>query len=372
MADSPYPELKQRHTMAHVGRPYTDRKPPSAAPVWDVIQGYGRFHVLVSALELDVFDTLERLGPSTAERLADELDLSAPHLDTLLEGVLSLGLLERRSGHFTLNDTARRYLLSTSPASMVDLVPVSPGPLANWSRLTDTVRNGEPADPIDDHPDEFYVPLVMGTFTTINRCAQRADAQLRYSALASPRVLELGAGGAPWTVAVLGANAGASAVVNDFDRVLDVARRTLTERDLSDRVEFRAGDFHEISIEACEYDLVFLGHVCRTEGPEATIALIERAHAALRPGGRLILSDYFADRERTQAAHALMMGVTMMASTRRGGVFTHGTVSEWMSAAGFVEIRLIEPIGHQEVFVATKPRGATRADDATPKERCHV
>ncbi|MEM1335903.1 MAG: hypothetical protein AAGG08_20840, partial [Actinomycetota bacterium] len=70
MADSPYPELKKTHTMAHVGRPFTDYKPPAAAPVWDVIEGYGRFHVLVSALELGVFDTLDRLGASTPADLA--------------------------------------------------------------------------------------------------------------------------------------------------------------------------------------------------------------------------------------------------------------------------------------------------------------
>ena len=31
--DAPYPELKKTHTVAHVGRPFTDYKPPAAAPV---------------------------------------------------------------------------------------------------------------------------------------------------------------------------------------------------------------------------------------------------------------------------------------------------------------------------------------------------
>lgn len=363
--DSPYPELKKTHTMARTGRPWTDHKPPAAAPVWAVIEGYGRFHVLVSALELGAFEVLDRLGPATAEQLAAEVGVSAPHLRTLLGGVVATGLLDHRHGRFELNDTARRYLLRDGPASMADLVPVSPGPLDNWRRLAETVSRGAPAEPIDDDPAGFYVPLVEGTFTTINRCAMRADRQLRYSALDRPKVLDLGAGGAPWAVAVLTANAGADAVVNDLPVVIDVAARKLEERGVADRAELRPGDFHTIDLEPGEYDLVVLGHVCRTEGVDGARHLIERGFDALRPGGRLLLGDYFVDDSRSAAAHSLMMGATMMASTRRGATFTYGEVAGWLRGAGFEAVRLIEPIGFQELFVATRPpgrpaRGGTR------------
>lgn len=354
-ADSPYPELKKTHTMARTGRPWTDYKPPAAAPVWAVIEGYGRFHVLVSALQLGVFDVLHRRGPSTSDELAADIGASAPHLATLLEGVVATGLLDRHFERFELNDTARRYLVTDGPASMVDLVPVSPGPLDNWRCLTDTVRTGEPASPVEDDPVSFYVPLVEGTFTTINRCATRADLHLRYSALDQPRVLDLGAGGAPWSVAVLRSNPGATAVVNDLPGVIAVAGRKLAEAGLSDRVEFRPGDFHDVAIEAGAFDLVVLGHICRTEGVDGTRHLIERGFMALRPGGRLILSDYFCDRSRSTAAHALMMGVTMMASTRRGATFTSGQVAKMLRDVGFEAVRLVEPIGFQELFVASRP-----------------
>jgi len=365
MADSPYPQLKKSHTMAHTGRPYTDYKPPIAAPVWDVIEGFGRFHVLCSAIELGVFDVLLDTGPVTVDIIADRIGASAPHLETLLEGVVAMGLLDRRHGVFELNDTARRYLVSDAPASMASLIPVSPGPLANWSQLTATVRDGAPADPIDDDPATFYVPLVEGTFTTINRCAMRADLQLRYSALDSPKVLDLGAGGAPWTAAILNANPGATAVVNDLDGVIDVARRKVAERDLDDRVEFRTGDFHGIDIEAGEFDIVVLGHVCRTEGESGTRHLMQRAFDALAPGGRLLIGDYFVDEQRSQAAHALMMGVTMMASTRNGATHTHGQIGSWLRETGFEAIRVIEPIGFQEVFVASRPNPRTSTDEGT-------
>ena len=120
-----------------------------------------------------MFDTLGRLGPSDAQHVATELSVSSPHLRSLLDSVVALGFLDQLDGVYELNDTARRYLVSDGPACMADLVGVAPGPLENWSRLADTVRNGRPARPIEDDPEAFYVPLVEGTFTTMWRCATR-------------------------------------------------------------------------------------------------------------------------------------------------------------------------------------------------------
>ena len=292
----------------------------------------------------------------TASELADDLGVSAPHLEALLDSLAVLGLLERVGGRYGLNDTAARYLTVDGPASMASLVPVAPGPLENWSQLADTIRAGRPATPIDDNPADFYRPLVEGTFTTMLRAATRADLQVRYSALDSPRVLDLGAGGAPWAIAVLKTCPRATAVVNDLEGVIDVAQRHAAEHGVADRCEFRRGDFHTIDIEPEGYDIVVLGHVCRTEGPEGAQRLIARAHEVLRPEGRLLLADYFVAPEPQWSPHSVLMGMTMMASTQNGFPITAAQTAEWLREAGFASLRLIEPIGHQYTYTATKPR----------------
>jgi ubiquinone/menaquinone biosynthesis C-methylase UbiE len=358
--DSPYPELKKTHTMAHAGRPWTDYKPPPSAPVWAAIEGLGRYYVLLAAIELDVFDTLQQTGAAEIDHLSLAIGAPADHLRSLLDGVVALGLLDQVNDVYELNDTAKRYLVSDGPATMADLIAVAPGPHENWTRLAETVRQGRPATPIEDDPAAFYIPLVEGTFTTMYRCAMRADMKIRYSAMRAPRVLDLGAGGAPWAISILHHNDAAIAVVNDLPEVLDVARRKAEEHEVIDRIEFLPGDFHSIDIEPDGYDIVVLGHVCRTEGAEGAQHLIARAYEALRPEGRLILADYFTDPERKANPHAVLMGTTMMASTVKGFTFTHQQFSEWIRAAGFTALRLIEPIGFQQQFVATKPRSPSQ------------
>lgn len=354
--DAPYPELKKTHTMAHKGRPWTDYKPPPAAPVWAAIEGLGRYYILLAALELDLFDELQRMGPATVETIAGSTNLPVDHLRSLLDGVVALGVLDQFNDIYELNDTAKRYLVSDGPATMADLIPVAPGPHENWTTLADTVRNGRPATPIEDDAAAFYVPLVEGTFTTMYRCASRADFKIRYSALREPKILDLGAGGAPWGIAMLEACANGSAVINDLPGVIEVAKAKTAEHNVADRCEFRPGDFHTLDIEDNHYDIVVLGHVCRTEGADGAQHLIERAFAALKPEGRLILADYFPDIERKFNPHAVIMGTTMMASTEKGFCFTHQQFSEWLTSAGFQHLRLVEPIGFQQSFIASKPR----------------
>ena len=354
--DSPYPELKKTHTMARTGRPWTDHKPPSSAPVWAAIEGLARYHVLLAAIELDLFDTLDRTGPVGAPELADSTGTSTPHLRALLDAVVALGLLEQIGGVYGLNDTARRYLVSDGPAAMADLVAVAPGPHENWGHLADTIRHGGPSRPVEDDPTAFYVPLVEGTFTTMLRCAARADLKIRYTALSEPRVLDLGAGGAPWTIAILEANPGATAVVNDLPGVIEVARHQVNRHGLGDRVAYLPGDFHSVELEDGSFDIVVLGHICRTEGAEGARHLIGRAHEALKGGGTVVVADYFVDPERKTNPHAVIMGATMMAATERGLTFTYGDFAGWLREAGFEALRLIEPIGFQQQFVATRPR----------------
>ena len=284
MADSPYPELKKTHTMARTGRPWSDVKPAPSGPVWNVIFGLGAYWMLVGAIELGLFDALWDRGPLTPGELAEHLESSASHTAALADALVVLGLLDRHGGRVDLNDCSRRYLCRQSPAPMADLVSVAPGPVENWTDLATTIRRGEPAHPVDGDVAGFWVPLVEGTFGTVLRAATRADAWISYSHLKAPRVADLGAGGAPWSIAVLRACPGGTAVVNDLPEVLEVARARIAEAGLTERCELRPGDYHAVALEDESFDLVVLGHICRTEGAGGTRSLLRRAAAALRPG----------------------------------------------------------------------------------------
>ena len=355
MADSPFPELKKTHTMARTGRPWRDFKPPPSAPVWGIIQGFGSYWMLVAAVELGVFDAIESARGVAAGPLAVQLDVSEPHLAHLLDAMVSFGFLDQVDDVYELTETAERYLCTNGAASMAALVSVATGPHSNWTHLADTIRTGHVATPIEDDPEAFYGPLVQATFPTQLRAAGRLGVALGWARRPGLRVLDLGAGQAPWAIGILGQSPDSTAVINDLPDVLELATETVTRHGLADRVELWGGDFHEIEFERDTYDIVVLGHVCRTEGEERAVSLVRRAFQALAPGGQLLLTDYFADNDRKFNPFGVQMGMTMLASTARGGMLTHAQVSGWLRDAGFESIRLMEPIGFNQVYVAERP-----------------
>lgn len=351
--DSPFPELKKTHTMARQGRPWRDRKPPPSAPVWAVIQGFGAYWALVAAVDLGLFDAVERLAPCAVEPLAQELGVSAAHLARLADAMVTCGFLDQLEGRYELTETAERYLCTNGAASMAGLIRIAPGPHANWQDLAGAVRAGRVATPIEDDPAAFYGPLVAATFATQLRAATRLGLRLGWARRPGLRVLDLGAGRGPWAIAVLQQSADSVAVVNDLPGVIEGAADEAQRHGLADRITLRPGDMHEITVEHQAYDIVVLGHLLRTEGEDRARALLGRARRALAPGGQLIVADYFADNERRLNGFGVQMGLTMLANTRRGGVLTNETVTGWLRDAGFRGVRLLEPIGFNLVYVAT-------------------
>src|SRR6185436_10129715 len=142
--------------------------------------------------------------------------------------------------------------------------------------LAATIRAGQVGQPIEADPAAFYGPLVTATFPTQLRAASRLGAMVGWARRPGLRALDLGAGRAPWAIAVLQQSPGSTAVVNDLPGVVELAAATLGEHGLADRAELRAGDFHAVEIEPRSFDVVVLGHVCRTEGEARATALIRR------------------------------------------------------------------------------------------------
>ena len=72
------------------------------------------FPLLIAADELGVFPLLDR-APATILEIAASLALSARSAAALVGPLAALGYLQQHQGRFALTDSARTYLLPTSP-----------------------------------------------------------------------------------------------------------------------------------------------------------------------------------------------------------------------------------------------------------------
>jgi SAM-dependent methyltransferase len=319
---------------------------PSA--IWRIINGYSAYGTVVAAIELGVFDALAH-GPTDASALADQGGFVPARVQPLLDALVALDLLDRDADdRYLLTVDSERFLVCDAPRTMRELVVHSPGPRENWELLAGTVRGGRVPSPVGP---EFYRALVRATAPTQHAAAVALAPTLSpYS-----RVLDVGAGAAPWAIALLEHEPNATATINDLPGVAEIGSNAVRERGLASRVDVVECDYHAADFAPAGYDVVVLGHVLRSEPREEVPKLVDRVSAALRPGGTIVVADYFVDDDRRGPINALLLGVTMAASVPDAATYTEAEFRGWLTDAGLVDVERRAPVPFQAVLVARKP-----------------
>lgn len=335
---------------------------PSPAAIWDVIQGHTRYWTVAAAVRVGVFAALAA-EDRTSDEVASSCRADPWRLRFLLDALVGMDLLERAGDQLTLSPIASAFLVPGGDAYMGDLVLHGPGLDENWPLLPSTLQRGVPAHPVDEDA-VFWRALARATYPVQHGLATKAAKTLDLGHVAAPlRLLEIGAGAAPWTVGLLETIPRSTAVVNDLTEVIGEARASIERHHLSTRVTYAAGDHRGLELPAHSFGMVVLANVVRGEGEAGAPAMLSRVFDWLQPGGTVLIADYFVDEERSAALSALLLGVTMVANTRHGATFPVSTYRRWLEAAGFVDAELTQLAPGAEILVARRPLAVRAGDD---------
>ncbi len=185
----------------------------------------------------------------------------------------------------------------------------------------------------------FYRAQAAGLAWMLAPAAERA-AHLLGEGRNGLAVLDLGAGGASWSLALAARDAAATVTAVDWPAVLEVARASARTRGLEARFTAIPGDLHAVEIPSGRFDLAIVANVTHLETPEGNRDLLRRARAALRPGGRVAVIDVFpgnpaGDVNRTLYALGLAL------RTRQGRVYGQEEMEAILRDAGFGPARLL-------------------------------
>lgn len=157
--------------------------------------------------------------------------------------------------------------------------------------------------------------------------------------LAAPnlRVLDLGAGAAPWSIAILRREPTARLTALDLPEVTPVARRAVVEAGLADRTTVVEGDLRTCALPST--DLVVLAHVLHLFDPEVAASVIRRAADSLAGGGCLAAIEPAADPVRADhEARLRCYELGLFTRTSTGRLHDLATVAGWCIDAGLVHI----------------------------------
>jgi ubiquinone/menaquinone biosynthesis C-methylase UbiE len=314
--------------------------------------------VLFTAFKLGVFEAIGAEG-SDIEEVAAVTSCSAKGTRMLLDCMTAMGFLEKRSGRYRLNEISREYCLSSSENCLRAFFACSERLAQLWFTLPEAVATGRRTSVRFSKKEQqrLNVDIAQALFHVHKKSAWKLAALCKEIFSLDGRqikILDVAAGSAVWSIPFILQSENAKATAVDFREVVRVARGFAEKFAVGPRYRFLGGDIRTVEFGSDEYDIVLLGHICHSEGAEWSRRLIAKAFAALQRSGRLLIMDYFPDENRCSTELPLSMALNALLGSDEGDTFTLSEYRQWLSAAGFAEVRSIELDDRTPVIMAKK------------------
>ena len=118
-----------------------------------------------------------------------------------------------------------------------------------------------------------------------------------------------------------------------------VARERIARSGFGDRVDLVEGDFYDDPLPSGA-DLAWVSAIVHQHAREDSRALFAKVHAALAPGGRIMIRDIVMEPNRIEPAEGALFAVNMLVATASGGTFTMDEYTEDLQASGFRDVKL--------------------------------
>ena len=339
---------------------------------------YWQSEVLFSALDLKLFDHIES-GSMTARKLCALSGCRENGLYRLLRVLKRMELVGEIEGIWFNSQIARRYLVVKSPSYMGDFFLYRRAMQENFRLLKRKISlndaseagrssSGNSEVTADDVPDSLdnYAERNFHYVRALDQLARHKAGQI-VEILAretwTPPVLDLGGGAGSLCRLLVASLTGAHrkkrthfsaagdetdgpadtsaafrGVLLDLPEVIEAALKIYPDQSDWEGIETIGADFRFRAAEKDRtFGLIVMSNFLHAYGEKDARKLLEKAIGLLKPGGKVLIHDYFPDRLGCNPQKGPIYDLAMMLNTYDGECHEASRVVSWLNAAGLRE-----------------------------------
>ena len=333
--------------------------PPSPMLLFNTVMSVQRAYALKAAVDLDLFTAIAR-GSHTAAEIAQACSASERGVRILCDAMTVLGFLTKSGNKYSLTQDSAVFLDKNSPAYMGRALSfiLHPSQVNNCLRMTESARRGgaleqesalAPEDPLWLEFARGMAPLMFP--------AAEAIADLLHRELASRpavKVLDIAASHGLFGLTVAKRLPQAHIYALDWANVLEIARANAQAQGMGNRYHLLPGSAFDVEY-GTGYDAILITNLLHHFEPAENEKLLKKAHAALNPGGQVVLLEFVPNEDRVSPPVAALFSLTMLGNTPKGDAYTFAEFSSMFRNGGFEAPRLLslDPMP-ESVVVARK------------------
>jgi SAM-dependent methyltransferase len=317
---------------------------------------YWQSKALVTAVEVGLFDAVS--AGANRESLPATLGLAPRGASTLLDAMLTAGLITETAGRLTLAPGADGLLTRTGEDSMAAALAYNGRLYSLWDNLGAAVKSGHPVVPPQAHLGQDPAQtraFVMGMHA---RAGLTVAALARLDLSASRHLLDLASG--PGTVGRHLATKfpQLSVTLADLPGVTTVARELSANHPARSRVNHVDLDYRTDSLPVadCAIDTVLWCGALHQHNPDEVRSLLGRLHTLSSPPLRLITVDYLIDENiptHPSSEFAALFGLNMSLFSSTSHMYRLGEYAELLSQTGWRPLAPVTAAGHYRIIEAT-------------------
>jgi ubiquinone/menaquinone biosynthesis C-methylase UbiE len=327
---------------------------PNPTLIWNTMTAYQQGAALKAGVELGVFNSLGD-GPLTAAQLASRANVPERGIRILCDYLTIFGLLAKAGDQYSHTPSSAVFLDNRSPASMAPTLPflMNAKILSAFSNLTETIRQGHTtlAEPLAGEEVAEWV-LFARTMQPMMASAAEFMADLAVAPQPPAKVLDVAASHGLFGFAVARRAPQCQLVALDFPSVLEVTQEHADAAGIP--ITLLPGSAFTADL-GTDYDLILVTNLFHHFSSEDNISLLNRFHAALRPGGRLMILEMVPHPDRITPPAPASFSMMMLANTPAGDAFTMAEYDHMLNAANFGPRQLLNvPMSPQQLIVAEK------------------
>ena len=279
----------------------------------------------------DRLGVLARLaaGPAEPVTLARDCTISERGARLLLAALISLGLIEEAS------DGSYRAAASDLAQLAAMSIP--------WGHLASAIREDRPtmASDTPGGAEAQYPEVVSHLGALFASVAEHAANHLIAQGFRD-RVLDLGVGAAPWSLALAARNPNIRVTAVDLPAVLAVTRRVVATSGYDAQFDYLSGDLFTIDLGHSSYDIAIAGNLCHLFDEATNRLLLGRLFDALRPGGTLAILDALPNERLDGPRPVVLYALGLLLRTNRGQVYPFSMYAGWLREVGYEAVERID------------------------------
>lgn len=311
---------------------------PSPQLYFETINAFQKAGALKAAIDLELFTAIGR-DTLTAAELAQRCGCPERGIRIIADYLTIHGFLTKTDGRYALTPDSAFFLDRQSPAYLGGSARFffAPGISEAFSELATTIRSGrlhtsEKGTTAPDHPVWLDFARAMGPM--MMPAAHGAADLVPLDPSRETNVLDISASHGVYGIAFAQKNPRARLVALDWEAVLAVTEENAKAAGIANRFSKIAGDAFTADL-GTDYDVVLVPNFLHHFNLADCTRFLRRVHAALRPGGKVVIVEFVPNDDRITPPPAASFSLVMLGTTPEGDAYTFTEYQTMLTDAGF-------------------------------------